>query len=94
MIRVNLFMTVRSCLKTRQIHVSAEEMSVRDLLRYCETKTASPVARALLDDEGRLLPGAMILVNGQNVRHLNGPDTLVRNGADVALFPPKNKNAS
>ena len=35
-----------------------------------------------------ILPDTMILVNGQNVRHLQGIHTIVRNGADVALFPP------
>lgn len=88
MIIVNFFTTLRIFLRTKQIKIQAEELRVLDLLKQCETRAARPFLHKLLDQDGNILPGTMILVNGQNVLHLNGVNTVVRNGADVAIFPP------
>jgi molybdopterin synthase sulfur carrier subunit len=88
MIIINFFTTLRSYLQTRQVRIQTEEMSVLELLLHCEMQTSKPFTHKLLDDDGNILPDTMILVNGQNVRHLQGIHTIVRNGADVALFPP------
>ncbi|MBD3307419.1 MoaD/ThiS family protein [candidate division KSB3 bacterium] len=88
MILVNFFATLRSYLHTRQIKVPAEEIRLQALLAYCETKTPKPFLFKLLDEDGHILAGTMILVNGQNVLHLDGLNTLVRDGANIALFPP------
>ena len=88
MIIVNFFTTLRTFVKTRQVRISADEMSVLELMRHCEAQTAKPFFHKLFADDGALLPGATILINGQNIQHLQGIQTIVRNGADVALFPP------
>lgn len=86
MITVNFFSALRSALKNKQVRIYADEISVINLLKACETQTTKPLIEILLDEDEKLLPGTMILVNGQNVRQLHGVDTIVRNGSDVALF--------
>lgn len=88
MINVNFFGTLRGFLKTKQVRVSVDELSVFELLQRCETKVSNPFLSKLVDEEGNIKSGTMILVNGQNVLHLQGLRTIVRNGADIAIFPP------
>ena len=87
MITVNFFATLRTLLKTKQIRVHTDEINVLNLLQFCETQTAKPFLDKLLDEQGQLMADAMILVNGQNVLQLQGTQTVVRNGADIAVFP-------
>lgn len=91
MIIVNFFTTLRTYLKSRQARIYAEDISVAELLQRCETETGKALISKLVKDDGTLIPGTMILINGQNILHLQGVYTIVRNGADVAIFPPKNK---
>ncbi len=91
MITVNFFTTLRSVVKTKQVRIHTTEICILDLLKQCETKTAASFLHKLVDKDGNLIPGTMILVNGQNVLNLHGVRTVVRNGADVALFPAKEK---
>ena len=88
MIHVNFFATLRVFLKTKQVRISANELNMFELLQQCEAKVSKPFLHKLVDEEGNIRPGTMILVNGQNVLHLQGLHTIVRNGADIALFPP------
>ena len=86
MITINFFTTLRTFLKTKQVRIRAEEIRILDLLKQCEAQTPIPFLHKLLDENGNINPETMILVNGQNVLHLQGINTIVRNGTDVALF--------
>ena len=88
MIVINFFTTLRDLLKTSQISIPAEKKSILELLQDCETKTSKPFIHKLLDKDGAILLGSMILVNGRNVHSLQGSQTIVRNGDEVAIFPP------
>jgi len=91
MIIVNFFTTLRTYLKSRQSRIYAEDISMFELLQRCETDTGKALVSKLINEDGSLIPGVMILINGQNILHLQGIRTIVRNGADVAIFPPKTK---
>jgi len=43
---------------------------------------------ALLDDQGDILPHVSVFVDGRDVRHKQGLDTLLQSGDVLALFPP------
>ena len=89
MIIVNFFTTLRTYLKSRQARIHGEDLSIVELLQQCEAQTGKALLSKLISDDGSLIPGAMILINGQDILHLQGIRTIVRNGADVAVFPPK-----
>ena len=89
MIIVNFFTTLRSYLKSRQARIYAEDINILELLQRCEIETGKALVSKLITEDGTLIPGVMILINGQNILHLQGIRTIVRNGADVAIFPPK-----
>ncbi len=87
MITVNFFTTLRVFLKTKQVRVYDDEITIFELLQHCETQLSKPFLDRLFEKDGNLIPGTMVLVNGQNILHLQGIHTVVRNGSDVALFP-------
>lgn len=88
MIHVNFFATLRMFLKTKQVRISANELTMFELLQQCEAQVSKQFLQKLIDEEANIRPGTMILVNGQNILHLRGLHTIVRNGADIAIFPP------
>lgn len=42
----------------------------------------------IFDDSGKLRPYLTILINGQFIRTLNGVQTELKEGDEVAIFPP------
>lgn len=88
MIIVNFFKHLRTTLGSKQLRIHANEISILELLQQCETQLSKSFLDLLINPEGKLLPGMLILVNGQNVLNLQGIQTIVRNGANVAIFPP------
>ena len=88
MITVNFFTTLRIFLNTNQVIIQATEMSVNELLRKSEEQVSKRFLHKLLNQDGQILPGVMILVNGRNILHLQGVDTIVKGGDVVAIFPP------
>lgn len=64
-----------------------EKASVRRMLG--ELGKASPAfASEVLDAAGRLQPYARILKNGRDIRDINGLETVMEEGDEIALFPP------
>lgn len=47
-----------------------------------------PVTRKLLDEQGILHTGTIILLNRRNILHLDKLNTMVNDGDVLALFPP------
>ena len=87
-VEVNLFATLRLKLGRGSISVETEEpLSVRYLLQEISRQTGIDIVPYLLSDEGHLQVGTMILIDGKNIHHLDGLDTLVES-SQVAIFPP------
>lgn len=60
---------------------------VRDLVD--EIVTRWPQMRPeMVNEQGELLNRIHIFVNGRNIRHLSGMDTVIPEGANVDIFPP------
>lgn len=60
--------------------------TVRDLLDRL-ARICPDLAAKMLDPDGSLQEGIGFLVNGRDIRHLDGVDTPVREKDDVAVFP-------
>ena len=88
MIIINVFKQLRNTLGKQQLKIHTSEISILELLQQCETQTSRQFLDQMISAEGKLLPGLLILVNGQSVSKLQGIHTIVRDGANVAIFPP------
>ena len=93
MITVNFFTILRLMLKIGEIQIdSIQEAPVLDILHKSEEivfeKTSQRFLFKLLDEEGKIKRGTLILINGRNVLDTDGLESVVRDGDTVALFPP------
>jgi len=93
MITVNFFTLLRLVLNISEIQLDASpEAPIRDVLRQAEAvvfeRTSHRFLMKLLNDDGAIKRGTIILINGKNILDTNGLENLVRDGDVVALFPP------
>ncbi len=87
-VRVRFFATFRDLASATEMDV---ELGPRArLARLLEAVFSKhPALRAeLVDEAGGLWGHVAVLVNGRNVRDLQGEATELRDGDEVALFPP------
>ena len=87
--QVKVYATLRPILGGAVVPVedTAPGSTVRELV-------AEMVARwpdlqpEMVDEQGNLLQRIQIMVNGRNIRYLNGLDTVLSDTSSVAIFPP------
>jgi MoaD family protein len=90
-IRVRGFMTVRQVMGGRAIlTVDLQEATIATLLGELSSQFGASFQEMFFEPEGGALSSQVsILVNGRHTSHLaNGLNTKLKDGDDVALFPP------
>lgn len=70
----------------KEIELNLEYSTIKEILDYIELNIF-PVKALILKDKD-LIPGTIILLNGKNIVHLKGFDTVVKSGDNVDFFPP------
>jgi molybdopterin synthase sulfur carrier subunit len=85
---IKVFATLRDVVGGKSIQVDITQPTpAADLLRQVIAK--HPALRAkLFTENGALNPSVHILINGRDVRFLDGLDTVVGAGDSVQMFPP------
>jgi len=63
------------------------EITVNDLISMLDEDYDGYFSQKLLD-AGKISPGSIILINGENVIHINGLESKIKDGDVVTLFPP------
>ncbi|RCW78449.1 molybdopterin synthase sulfur carrier subunit [Halanaerobium sp. DL-01] len=64
-----------------------DEITVTDLISMLDDDYDGYFSHKLLD-AGEIAPGSIILINGENVIHIDGLDSKIRDGDTITLFPP------
>ncbi len=83
-VNVRLFANIREIMGSAEVSLSARSIGeVLDAL-----VAMRPTLREVLFDNGELRPYITVLVNGQNIRDLDGNRTELAEGDEVAIFPP------
>lgn len=89
MVQVQFFGLLRILLKQEQIELPAvEDETVAQLLRRLQQQFPTPFMHKLLDENGSMYAGTIILVNRKNIHHLEMLQTPVKEADVVAMFPP------
>lgn len=89
MIQLEFYSLLRLLLKREKLELPAEQAAtVGQLLQRAQQQLTTPFLFKLLDEQGELIPGTMILLNRKNILHLDKLNSAVRDGDVVALFPP------
>jgi len=87
-ITVKFYALLRRRLGASALEIEGDGLTVAELLGRAERQSGQLFLDELLDREKGLLTGAMILVNGENVRLKRGLETRVAAGDTVDLFSP------
>ncbi|MGM0413694.1 MAG: ubiquitin-like small modifier protein 1 [Bacillota bacterium] len=88
-IKVKLFSLFRKYIDDRQVELDPEtNKTIRDLINSLDDRYGAIFSEKLLGEEETINPGTIILVNGQNIHHLNQLDTELKDGDILAIFPP------
>jgi sulfur-carrier protein len=88
MAKVRFFTLLRQKLGIDEIEIEADQITVAELLyKTKDTVNDEIVIKKLLEDDGSLRRGTIILVNGLNIFSLKKLDTLVKNDDVISLFP-------
>jgi molybdopterin synthase sulfur carrier subunit len=89
-IQVKGYLTYRELVGTRQIEIDTQPATIKDCLDVLEDEIGEGFRSEVLDvNSGGVQPHVALLLNGQHYRHLDeGLDTIVRDGDQLAIFPP------
>lgn len=78
---VNFYSTLREKTGKVSTKLDYEQISVDTLIESLNIKD-------YIIKNNEIVPGTMILLNGKNIAHLNGLDTIVKKNDTVDFFPP------
>jgi molybdopterin synthase sulfur carrier subunit len=89
MIKVKFYGTLQALLKTKEMSIPYfSEMDIKQLLNILQEKIKIDFKKKLVDNDGKIIPGTIILVNKQNIFHLNLLETQLNENDEVVIFPP------
>ncbi len=83
-IKVKLFANFREFIKTGELEI--EGNTIRDVLESICSKY--PGLENILFKDGNLVPYVNIFLNGENIPGSVGLDSSLKNGDEIAIFPP------
>ena len=89
MVQISFYSLLRLLLKRETLSLPWRPgLDVRQLLTQVQAEIPTPFLDKLINADGKLIPGTIILVDRHNIHHLGGLATPIPDGATVALFPP------
>jgi len=75
-----------SLTKEREVEMEFEQISVKDMIEELGKRYGEEFKNRLLED-GQLRRFVNVYVNGEDIRHLDGLDTIVKKGDEVSILP-------
>ncbi|WP_321367450.1 MoaD family protein [uncultured Desulfuromusa sp.] len=90
MINIQFYSLLRLLIKRENFELPAisQDENIGQLLQRLQQQVATPFLQKLLDEQGDMILGTIIMLNRRNIHHLNKLETPVQDGDVVALFPP------
>ena len=87
MIKIKFYSLLRLFLEQKEVDIDANNISVLNLLQNISEKTNKNLLEEIANN-GILISGTIILLNGRNIFHLDKMNTIVKNGDTIDIFPP------
>lgn len=88
-VNVKLFLTLREIVGKDAMRVKLPEAStILDLVELITKKHGRAFSRHIFDKENKVRDFFNFLINGKNVRYLNGLKTTLENGDSIVIIPP------
>jgi molybdopterin synthase sulfur carrier subunit len=87
-LKIKFFSLIKFDLKKDEVDYQLPgSKSAKEIMKLLDQEFDNYFSRKLLEN-GKLKSGTIILLNGRNIRHLQGLDTLVENKDEITIFPP------
>jgi sulfur-carrier protein len=87
-IHVKLYATLRLKLGIADVFVETDKhLTMLELLEKVSDMVGEDILPELIDD-GKIMVGTMLLIDGKNVLHAQKLETPVPDGSVVSVFPP------
>ncbi|MEC9489684.1 MAG: ubiquitin-like small modifier protein 1 [Halanaerobiales bacterium] len=88
-LKVKFYSLFRINLKTKGVEYEVEEsITITELIKKLDQDFDGYFTQKLLEEDGTIARGTIILINGKNIFHLDKLETKVSDGDVVTLFPP------
>jgi molybdopterin synthase sulfur carrier subunit len=87
-VKIEFFATLRLALGVASIEIElSSPKTIREIIKIASDKLGTDIEPKLFEGD-KIRRGTMILVNGKNIHHINGLDTMIHPGDRIAVFPP------
>ena len=87
-IHVKLFATLRLKLGITGLEIETDKpVTIMQLLELISQKLNTNIIPELIED-GEIMVGTILLINGKNVIHAEKLETLITEECEVSVFPP------
>lgn len=86
--KIKFYADLRKIVNKIEINFKTDSYITVDELLNLLSLQINPIIKERLVKDGEVIKGAMILVNGVNIYHLNKLETLLEDIDTINLFPP------
>jgi sulfur-carrier protein len=86
--QVKLYASLRLAAGTKMLEVDVSTTAIMREVLLEVTNRFPVLVKYIWKEDGELSEHAHVFVNGENVRHLSGLDTIVKSDDHVDIFPP------
>ncbi len=86
-LHIKLFATIRLDIGFGETHIeSPKAIDIIEMLTIVSAKINFDLIDKLLEN-GKMIPGVIILVDGKNIYHLSNLETVIDKDSTIAIFP-------
>ena len=85
---IKFYSLLRNFVGRNELQVEMDSAKIIDVLNYASMQTEKEFLPEILQEDQVINPGTMILLNGRNIIHLQGLQTVVDSDDEISLFPP------
>jgi molybdopterin synthase sulfur carrier subunit len=89
MVTIRFYGVIRLITKTEEVSINiSHPMKIRDLLKEVQKKVSVQFIHKIIDQNGELVQGTIVLINGVNIYNLELLDSIINDGDKIGIFPP------
>ncbi|MFW5980351.1 MAG: MoaD/ThiS family protein [Halanaerobiales bacterium] len=87
-VKVNFYSLFKINLSsTGEVYSLEENITVKDLIKKLDNDYNGYFSEKLLKNN-EIKKGSIVLINGKNILHINGLNSVITNDDEIDLFPP------
>ncbi len=89
MVSVRFYGVIRLITKTEEFSATVNKpVKLRDFLNEIQKQFSVQFVQKIIDENGDLKPGTIVMVNSVNIYNLDLLDTVINDGDKIGIFPP------